>query len=161
MKNTAKKILISGLLLALGGCSSSKFKEADCYQDNAATFQFSETSTSSSQKKYSPKTLIVLSPHFDDAALSAGGNLSKFDGTKYIVTFFSTPATTTQYLTHWDEMCGFKKSTDAKEIREQENVNAANILGAEIINLNYVDNQYEIRSPSDISDLIEAITQDI
>ncbi|MDO8481399.1 MAG: PIG-L family deacetylase [Nanoarchaeota archaeon] len=106
-------------------------------------------------------TLIVLSPHFDDAVLSVGGIISAFDGPKYIVTFFAAPPTTVHYLTNWDVRSGFNNSTEANETRKQENANAANLLGARAINLGYVDNQYETRSDSDNTSLINSITGDI
>jgi len=160
MKNITKKIVIGGLLLALGGCSSLRYRNTDCHQENIAPSRTEET-TSSPEKYNREKTLIVLSPHFDDAVLSIGGIIAEFDGPKYIVSFFSTPTTTTQYLTWWDEKSGFTKSTDARETREQENKNAAHLLGARVINLDYVDNQYEIRSSSDSTSLVEAIKRDI
>lgn len=152
----ANKILVSGLLLMLGGCNPPKFRKIDCYQGNTAS-----QTTKMPLSENDQNVLVVLSPHFDDAVLSVGGLLSEFEGPKCIVTFFSTPTTTPQYLTYWDEISGFDKSTDARAARIQENGNATNLLGAGAVNLDYVDKQYQTRSPSDISSLIESITEDI
>lgn len=95
------------------------------------------------------KVLIVLSPHFDDAVLSVGGIISEFDGPRYIVTFFGTPTSTAQYLTAWDKMSGFAKSLDTREARKKENERAAKIIGAKIINEDYVDFQYKKRTTTD------------
>jgi LmbE family N-acetylglucosaminyl deacetylase len=90
--------------------------------------------------------LVVLSPHFDDAVLSVGGIISEFAGPKYIVTFFRTPTTTKQYLTEWDKISGFKKSSDAGVQRIKENNVAGEIVGAKLVNENQIDFQYDNRN---------------
>jgi len=165
-KSFAKNILFGGLYLALTGFTSPNFENTDCYKKNEVDSKSQTISSSlkggSSLKKDKPRdVLIVLSPHFDDAVLSVGGILSEFDGQKYVVSFFSTPKITSQYLTDWDEMSGFDRSTDARAARTNENENATNLLGAKAINLDYIDNQYQTRSASDISSLTTAITGDI
>ncbi|MFA6460922.1 MAG: PIG-L family deacetylase [Candidatus Woesearchaeota archaeon] len=161
IKTRTKSLLIGGLLLAFGGNPTLGQKVTDNYQQNGENPSYFESSALSSKKDPSPDKLIILSPHFDDAVLSVGSIISEHHGPKYLLTFFSTPTITPQYLTHWDEMCGFTASVDAREIRTQENVNAAHWLGAKVINMDYVDNQYELRSPLDNSTIVEAIVKDI
>jgi hypothetical protein len=105
--------------------------------------------------------LIVLSPHFDDAILSVGGILSEFVGQKYVVTFFSTPTTTKQYLTWWDRISGFEKSSDSHFKRMNENDNALKIIGAQAINEDYLDGQYEDRTSSTSAIIIKNIMKNI
>lgn len=160
-KTFAKKVIISGLLLSLSGCYAPGIRMTGCYQENAIPQKSQKTNVLTLKKDKAKNTLIVLSPHFDDAVLSVGGIISEFNGPKYIVTFFTTPTATAEYLTRWDELSGFEKSTDARKIRENENVNAANMLGARVINKGYVDNQYEKRSASDNESIRKRITKDI
>ncbi len=155
-----KLILMGGLLLALSACSNPKIELKKSYQNNTESMQ-SEEITKISSTNNDKNTLIVLSPHFDDAILSVGGIISEFNDPKYIITFFSTPFSTPQYLTNWDKMSGFKKSTEARAIREQENRTAATTLGANVTNIDYIDNQYEKRSSTDNSSLIQSMTRDI
>lgn len=103
---------------------------------------------SSKNANTSGTVLIVLSPHFDDGILSVGGIISDFRGPKYIVTFFSTPTTTLQYLTPWDKMSGFDESYDARDARLEENDLAAQIVGTKVIDENYTDRQYGERTAS-------------
>ena len=95
-------------------------------------------------KIISDRTRIVLSPHFDDAALSLGGLIAKSThsaSSPIIVTAFTgTPKTAT--TTVWDSKSGFKDSTEAMTRRANENSNAANTLNSQIVNLDYLDNQY-------------------
>ena len=128
-----------------------------------------DTKTSSTKKPYwnnvffdnSGSVLIVLSPHFDDAVLSVGGILSEFAGQKYVVTFFSTPTTTKQYLTWWDRISGFEKSSDSHFKRMNENNNALKIIGTQAINENYLDGQYENRTSSTSAIIVNNIIQNI
>ena len=84
---------------------------------------------------------LILSPHFDDAVLSAGGLMAKNDHPSVVATFFTaTPEVAT--TTSWDQISGFKNSTEAMISRIKENAAALKILGTESKNLDYFDNQY-------------------
>lgn len=161
LKKLTEKVLVAGLLLALEISPTLAINGTEFYQRSVNFTRSKETTTRPSKKETLDNTLIVLSPHFDDAVLSVGGLISDFNGPKYIVTFFSTPKVTTQFLTEWDKISGFRQSIDAKEVRENENNSAAILLGANVINKNYVDNQYETRSQKDICDIINFIAKDI
>ena len=157
-KQTIQSIVVgfvSGILLTIGGYNTINY-----YKTTSENTQSQETTS----KK---DTLIVLSPHFDDAVLTVGDLIAEYTGTKYIVTFCSTPeilpssTSTKPYLTHWDELSGFEKSIDSRNARIQENETAAKIIGAKTINLRYVDGQYETRTPTDNSALVQSMVKDV
>ncbi len=160
-RNIAKKIVVGGLILALSACQSPRARMEQSYQENSLHLSSQNAGASQLKKDGQKSTLIVLSPHYDDAVLSVGGTISEFDGPKYIVTFFTAP-TTAPGLTTWDGMSGFANSAEANIFRAKENANAAHLLGARIINLPYMDNQYETpRSPSYSLSIVDAIAKNI
>lgn len=84
--------------------------------------------------------LVVLSPHYDDAVLSAG-QLIKGHHNPKIVTVCSgidDPDVQTEY----DKNCGFSSAKVAVFERSAENVAAAEILGADTESLGLLDDQY-------------------
>ena len=109
----------------------------------------------------SDRIRIVLSPHFDDAALSIGGMLAKSThsaNSPLIATVFTgTPKISTS--TMWDTRSGFTNSTTAMADRTKENNDAANTLSAQTINLGYLDNEY--RGTTATTSLENKITADI
>ena len=113
----------------------------------------------------SNRTRIVLSPHLDDAALSLGGMLTKTThtpGSPVIATIFTgMPKEATS--TSWDLRSGFSDSSEAMNRRLAENSRAADILGSQVVNLGFLDNEYRQSSDSAIStsSLINKISADI
>lgn len=84
---------------------------------------------------------IILSPHFDDAALSLGGFMAENNSPVVVITFFGgKPAETLQGS--WDILSGFKDSAEAVTQRTEENARALAKAKAYPLNLNYVDFQY-------------------
>ncbi len=102
-------------------------------------------------------SVIVLSPHFDDAVLSLGGFMS---GQKHLLvaTFFSGRPDSAM-STEWNKLSGFKDSNQAVSSRIKENRSALALYGADIKNYNYLDSQY--RQGDRGADLEKRITQDI
>jgi LmbE family N-acetylglucosaminyl deacetylase len=102
---------------------------------------------------------IVLSPHYDDAALSLGGYIISSNIPVTVATFFTASpeiATTTS----WDIHSGFTSSIDASKSRTTENKRALNSLGvAQVINYFYEDAQYRLKSSNE--DLESEISRDI
>ncbi len=84
---------------------------------------------------------VILSPHFDDAALSLGGFLAQHGSQSTVVTFFTAPPKTSM-KTSWDNEAGFTDSTIAANVRRKENEKALGIFSNAVINLDYLDNQY-------------------
>jgi LmbE family N-acetylglucosaminyl deacetylase len=85
---------------------------------------------------------IVFSPHFDDAILSLGGFFAHEQGDLVIVNICGGKPEVPQN-TLWDISSGFHDSTEAVDIRTQEDREAlSSYKNTSIINLNYLDSQY-------------------
>jgi LmbE family N-acetylglucosaminyl deacetylase len=92
----------------------------------------------------STTTQIILSPHFDDAALPIGGMLAQSIDRKVVVTVFSGKPDKGR-ITLWDTISGFFSSNKAIDTREKENNNSLKILNAESVSLGFVDYQYKVK----------------
>lgn len=89
------------------------------------------------------KTLLI-SPHFDDAVLSAGQYMAGMKTRCDVLTVFSEiPKGSKDFVTPYDESCGFKTSEDAMVVRITEDKEALAILGAGSKHLKLLDSQYE------------------
>jgi LmbE family N-acetylglucosaminyl deacetylase len=86
--------------------------------------------------------VVVLSPHFDDAALSVAGVLGRLPGTKAIVTVHGGAPEAALPLSDWDASCGFISGQEAFETRLAEDARACAVLGVEQIALPYADGPY-------------------
>ena len=86
------------------------------------------------------KKVLLLSPHFDDAVLSAGQFLAGRPDCDVVTVFAGFP--TEDYLTPYDEKCGFKTSKEAVTARRLEDKNALALLKANPIHWKYADSQY-------------------
>lgn len=104
------------------------------------------------------EAVLVLSPHYDDAALSLGGLIAKGDTDITVVTFFT--GTPDKPVTgDWDKRSGFKDSSEAMPARLAENRKAL-ASRAKLVDLGYLDGQY--RTAADDPDaLVEEMTKDI
>lgn len=87
------------------------------------------------------KKALVISPHLDDAILSAGQFIVG-RGDVDVLTVFAGVPMKKGLLTPYDKGCGFKNSKDAMVVRRQEDKEACAVLGANPIHLNYLDSQY-------------------
>src|SRR3954463_7021571 len=74
--------------------------------------------------------LVVVSPHFDDAVLSAGQLLAKHRGTP-VITVMGGQRTGGSYdeVSWWDALGGFKPGDDVVAARRAEDKAALDILG--------------------------------
>jgi LmbE family N-acetylglucosaminyl deacetylase len=85
--------------------------------------------------------MLVISPHYDDAALSAGQLILGADMATMIVTVCAgrpNPAQSTSF----DAKCGFADSNTAIVSRHDENEDAARVLGAATYDIGNLDGQY-------------------
>lgn len=103
------------------------------------------------------RKVLVLSPHLDDAVLSAGQFLAGRHDCDVVTIFAGDPSDLDQ-LTPYDEKCGFKDARDAMAIRRQEDEEALGLLYANPIHWSFIDNQYNEEQQrvckDDIHDLI-------
>jgi LmbE family N-acetylglucosaminyl deacetylase len=92
-------------------------------------------------------TIVVLSPHHDDAVFALGGFLaSRSDHRRIVITLFGGEAPPTDLPnTGWNRACGFRSNQEAEECRKHENYRALRALGvdeSDIIDCGYYDTQY-------------------
>jgi LmbE family N-acetylglucosaminyl deacetylase len=88
--------------------------------------------------------IVVISPHFDDAAMGAGQMLLEHARSdKTVITVLGGPPPAyPDPPTEWDALGGFKAGDDVVAVRREEDRAAMAILEAEPVWLDYVDHQY-------------------
>lgn len=98
---------------------------------------------------------LVISPHFDDAALSAGQTILGLRGVTVATVCTATPPDP-DMLTSYDAHCGFASASEAVTERELEDRQAMRVLGVgNVERLGLVDSQYGVTLPRD--DLVRAM----
>jgi len=85
---------------------------------------------------------VVISPHFDDAALSLAGLLIRGTGHTAVVTVHGGAPKTGAAPSWWDSVCGFSSPDEAYESRVAEDARACALLGAEQVLLPHPDGPY-------------------
>jgi LmbE family N-acetylglucosaminyl deacetylase len=108
--------------------------------------------------------IVVLSPHFDDAAMGAGQMLIRHADTKTVVitVLGGRPPSYPDPPSPWDALGGFRAGDDVVAVRREEDRAAMEVLGAEPVWLEFPDHQYldpaDRPKPADVaSELTEAI----
>lgn len=86
-------------------------------------------------------SVVVISPHFDDAVLSCGNWLAACPGSTVLTVYSGVPPSATP-LTDWDRRCGFQSADQAMLARHEENRAAMAVLGARNLDLGLLDEQY-------------------
>ncbi len=86
--------------------------------------------------------VLVVSPHFDDAAMGAGHLLLAHPGSTVVTVFAGPPARYPDQPTEWDALGGFAAGDDVVAVRREEDLAALSVLGAEHRWLDFVDHQY-------------------
>lgn len=86
--------------------------------------------------------LVVVSPHFDDAAMGAGHLLMRFPGSTVITVLGGRPAAYPDPPGEWDALGGFKAGDDVVGIRQEEDRAAMAVLDATPVWLDFADHQY-------------------
>lgn len=89
------------------------------------------------------KKILLVSPHFDDAVLSAGQYMADRPDCEVVTVYGGEPAHGDKVSTPYDLKCGFKNAKDAVSVRTRENDAALALLEATAINLDFPDSQYE------------------
>jgi LmbE family N-acetylglucosaminyl deacetylase len=85
-------------------------------------------------------SVLVISPHFDDAILSAGQFIAGRSDVTVLTVFSDVPDESVK--SDYDLACGFKNSKEAMEARRWEDGQATALLGAEWLHLGRLDYQY-------------------
>lgn len=97
----------------------------------------------------------IISPHYDDAALSAWHQIEK-PGTRVITVFGGFPDNAKIGL--WDKISACNASNGVVAERRRENANALATTAAQAVNLNFLDRQYQpfnSRNVEEVADEIE------
>jgi LmbE family N-acetylglucosaminyl deacetylase len=89
-------------------------------------------------------SLVVVSPHLDDAVLSCGSLLASTRGS-VVITVFDAGPETIDPLPVWDRECGFSPGDDVYSIRHAEDDAALSCVGARGVRLGLWDGQYRPR----------------
>jgi len=90
--------------------------------------------------------LLLVSPHFDDAILSAGQFMAERPDTEVVTIFGGMPPSPEKVVTAYDTKCGFKNAQDAVSERRRENDAATALLHATKIDFDFPDGQYGIET---------------
>ncbi len=89
------------------------------------------------------KKILVISPHFDDAVLSAGQFMADRPDAEVVTIYGGFPLTASKVSTPYDKKCGFRNAEDAVAQRQRENNEALALLEATAFDLDLPDSQYE------------------
>jgi LmbE family N-acetylglucosaminyl deacetylase len=101
--------------------------------------------------------VLVLSPHFDDAALSCSALVERSEEIDILTIFGGRPRPPLR--TAWDEHCGFVDSDEAISVRTDEDRAAFVGTPHRVRSLPLLEHQYldGVRAPSDAEALAESI----
>jgi LmbE family N-acetylglucosaminyl deacetylase len=100
--------------------------------------------------------VLVVSPHLDDAVLSAGQFLAGLPGAVVVTMLAGIPDP--PVTTPWDAASGFATSQEAVETRRAEDEAALALLKATPAHLDFLDGQY---APADPSALTDALVEQV
>src|ERR1700722_3873012 len=87
-------------------------------------------------------TIVVVSPHFDDAALGAAHLLTSYPGSTVITVLAGRPPSYPDEVTSWDAAGGFRTGDDVVGARQEEDRAATASMGATPVWLDFPDHQY-------------------
>ena len=86
--------------------------------------------------------IVVVSPHFDDAALGAAHLIGSHPGTTVVTVLGGRPPAYPDPATEWDTLGGFTAGDDVVAARRREDEAAMASLGARPVWLEFADHQY-------------------
>ncbi|WP_030671765.1 PIG-L deacetylase family protein [Streptomyces rimosus] len=89
-----------------------------------------------------PPRTVILSPHFDDAALSLAGLIPRLPAPVTVVTVFGGAPAAQHAVSWWDSTCGFSTAAEAHRARLAEDARAADLLGVDQAVLDHPDGPY-------------------
>ncbi|MFF5565474.1 PIG-L deacetylase family protein [Streptomyces sp. NPDC012623] len=103
---------------------------------------------------------VIISPHFDDAALSLAGLIPALDSPVTVVTVHGGAPAPGHEVSWWDRTCGFSSAGEAHLARLAEDARACALLGVEQIVLAHPDGPYGYGSEG-VPDELDACLADL
>jgi len=106
--------------------------------------------------------IVVVSPHFDDAALGASHLLTRFaePGRCTVITVLGgRPPAYPDEPTDWDAAGGFKSGDDVVAVRREEDRAAMAVLGAEPVWLDFADHQYLAKGERPTAEVVAPVLE--
>lgn len=103
-------------------------------------------------------TLVVISPHLDDAVFSCGTLIAAQAVARQrpLIVTVCAGVPDGDFVTQLDQAAGFATSREAVLRRREEDLEAAAILGADVRHLDVLDGQYDRDDPLDRRNAIRA-----
>ncbi len=109
--------------------------------------------------------IVVVSPHFDDAAMGAGHLLASYDDTTVVTVLGGRPPAYPEVTTEWDALGGFVAGDDVVAVRREEDAAAMAVLESGYRWLEFPDHQYlaapERRTPDEVAPALGATIAEI
>jgi LmbE family N-acetylglucosaminyl deacetylase len=109
--------------------------------------------------------IVVVSPHFDDAAMGAGHLLGSYHDTTVITVLGGRPPAYPAEPTEWDALGGFVAGDDVVAVRREEDVAAMAVLESAYSWLDFPDHQYlapaDRPTPADVAPALAAAIDEI
>ncbi len=109
--------------------------------------------------------IVVVSPHFDDAAMGAGHLIASYDDTTVVTVLGGRPPAYPDEPSEWDALGGFVAGDDVVAVRRQEDVAAMAVLESAYRWLDFADHQYlaveERPTAADVAPVLGAAIADI
>jgi LmbE family N-acetylglucosaminyl deacetylase len=109
------------------------------------------------------RRILVVSPHFDDAAMGAGHLLASYDDTTVVTVLGGRPPAYPDVPSEWDALGGFLAGDDVVAARREEDAAAMAVLESGYEWLEFSDHQYlappDRPTPSDVAPVL-AVTID-
>ena len=109
--------------------------------------------------------IVVVSPHFDDAAMGAGHLLASYDDTTVITVLAGQPPAYPEVPSEWDALGGFGPGDDVVAARQLEDKAAMEVLESDYRWLDFPDHQYlapkDRPTPEQVAPTLAAAIRDI
>jgi len=87
-------------------------------------------------------SVVVVSPHLDDAVLGCGRFLAAHPGATVVTLYAGAPDAYPDPMTRWDTAAGFRPGDDVVGARKHEDAAALAHVGASPVWLDFVEHQY-------------------
>jgi LmbE family N-acetylglucosaminyl deacetylase len=109
--------------------------------------------------------IVVVSPHFDDAAMGAGHLLGSYDDTTVLTVLAGEPPAYPEEPSEWDALGGFTAGDDVVAARRLEDLAALEVLESAHRWLEFADHQYlapaDRPTPEDVAPALGAAIAEI